>query len=106
MALRYYPKRYGEPMLSVAVCRVPSRRLEDHIIELCAKVIVAPETELEPVLSELKTALREHNVKLRRLAAEKLTGVEPALSERQAIRQQPVIFRTSARGLPSHMLLS
>jgi hypothetical protein len=67
---------YGGPLLPVAICRVPSRRLEDHIKDLCVKISAARETELEPALSELKSALHEHAVKLRRLAAEKLTGVE------------------------------
>ncbi len=60
-----------------------SRRLEDHIRDLCAQIIAAPESELEPVLSELKSALHEHSIKLRKLAAEKLTGVEPSPSDRR-----------------------
>jgi hypothetical protein len=52
---------------------VLSRRLEDSIRELCAVVIAAKDTELEPALSDLKAALREHTDGLRKLAAAKLT---------------------------------
>lgn len=74
---------YGLPLRPVRACNVHSRRLEDHIKDLCAKIIAAPESELEPVLSELKSALHDHSIKLRRLAAEKLTGVEPPPSDRR-----------------------
>jgi hypothetical protein len=50
--------------------RVPSRYLESRIRDLCAKVITAPEPELEPLLSELKSALQEHSDRLRKMAAE------------------------------------
>lgn len=53
-----------------------ARRLEDHIRNLCAKVIAAREDEIEPAISELKSALREHNERLRKLAAAKLTRLE------------------------------
>ena len=52
---------------------MPSRRLEDHIRELCAKAIDAETKEFQPVLEELKAALREHTGRLRQLAARKLT---------------------------------
>lgn len=74
---------YGRSWLTVAVCHVPSRRLEDHIKDLCSKIVTVREDDLEPVLSELKSALHKHNTKLRRLAAEKLTGLEPPPSERR-----------------------
>jgi hypothetical protein len=51
---------------------VPSRRLDDRIRDLCAKAVVAEESELEGIFSELNSALREHNERLRKLAAEKL----------------------------------
>lgn len=53
---------------------VPSRRLEDRIRELCARVLSASGAELEPLISELQTALREHNSRLRQLAADKLAN--------------------------------
>jgi hypothetical protein len=55
---------------------MPSRRLEDRIRELCAKVIVAREEEVGPAIAELKSALHEHNARLRKLAAAKLTRLE------------------------------
>jgi hypothetical protein len=63
---------------------VPSRRLDDRIRELCYQVISAEEGELEPLIEDLKSALREHNTRLRKLAAAKLAnpfppGKEPTL---------------------------
>jgi hypothetical protein len=55
---------------------MPSRRLEDRIRELCAKVIVAHEEDVGPAIAELKCALHEHNDRLRKLAATKLTRLE------------------------------
>jgi len=45
---------------------------ESHIRDLCARIIAAPENELEPLLSELKGALHEHTTRLRKIAAENL----------------------------------
>jgi RecJ-like exonuclease len=56
---------------------MPARRLEDRIRELCAKVSVAPETELDAALSELKSALHEHSVRLRKMAAENFAKRKP-----------------------------
>jgi hypothetical protein len=53
-----------------------SRRLEDRIRDLCTKVIAADENAVEPVIADLKSALREHNDRLRKLAAAKLTRHE------------------------------
>lgn len=58
--------------------RMPARRLEDRIRELCAKVIVAREEDVGPAIAELKSALHEHNDRLRKLAATKLTRLEAA----------------------------
>ena len=49
------------------------RRLEDRIRELCAQTIVARgANELEPIFSELKSALHEHTERLRKNAVLKL----------------------------------
>jgi hypothetical protein len=53
---------------------VPSRRLDDRIRELCSKVVSADENDLEPLIEDLKSALREHNSRLRKLAAAKLAN--------------------------------
>jgi len=46
-----------------------SRRLEDRILDLCAKAVAAAPEELNPVLSELKAALYEHTQRVRTMAA-------------------------------------
>lgn len=61
--------------------RVPSRRLDDRIRELCYQVISAGEGELEPLIEDLKSALHEHNSRLRKLAASKLTNSFPPRKE-------------------------
>jgi hypothetical protein len=45
----------------------PSRRLEDHIQQLCRKAVAARPEELEAIFLELKTALHEHTQRLRGL---------------------------------------
>jgi hypothetical protein len=49
--------------------------LTDQIRELCAKVVNAPEPELEPVLADLRLALQKHTRQLRELAALKLVPI-------------------------------
>lgn len=63
---------------------VPSRRLDDRIRELCHKVVSASEDELEPLIADLKSALSEHNVRLRKMAAVKLANALPS-------RRRPVL---------------
>lgn len=46
-----------------------ARRLEDRIRNLCTKAVAAGSGELNPILSELKAALREHTQRLRTMAA-------------------------------------
>lgn len=57
------------------------RRLEDRIRDLCSKTLAAPDDELEPLILELKAALREHAERLRRLAAIKLIGTNDDVPE-------------------------
>ena len=61
---------------------VPSRRLEDRIRELCSRALSASGAELEPLISELQAALREHNSRLRKLAADKLANFPLRLRKR------------------------
>ena len=49
-----------------------TRRLEDRIRRLCADAVEASESDLEPVITELKVALHEHTESLRKLVASKL----------------------------------
>ena len=54
------------------------RRLEDRIRNLCAKAVASEDTpELQEVLEQLRAALREHNVRLRKLP------IEPQLEQRR-----------------------
>jgi len=52
------------------------RRLEDRIRELCGEAIAAQETESDPILSKLRSALHEHSERLRKLAAARLVSAE------------------------------
>ena len=56
---------------------VPSLRLEDRIRELCSKAVSSDETELTIVLSELRSAMREHVERIRTLAVRQLAGERP-----------------------------
>ena len=73
MALQKSP--YGAAREGEVRSSVPSRRLEDRIRELCARAVTATGAELEPLISELQSALREHNSRLRTLAAAKLANL-------------------------------
>jgi hypothetical protein len=56
---------------------VPYHRLEDRIRELCAKAITSGDSEFTSVMSELRSALREHIEQIRTLAARRLAGERP-----------------------------
>jgi hypothetical protein len=58
----------------VGICRVPSRRLDDRIRELCRQAVVADDTEFASVLSELRGAMHEHIEHLRKMAIQQLAG--------------------------------
>jgi uncharacterized protein YfcZ (UPF0381/DUF406 family) len=49
-----------------------SEGMHDRIRELCAKVVMADASEIEPVITELRAALRDHARFLRNMAAESL----------------------------------
>jgi hypothetical protein len=61
----------GGNLVLVFYLRPPRRRLEDRIRELCGKAISAPDHKIGPV-RELQVALREHNQRLRQIAAQRL----------------------------------
>jgi len=61
----------------IVAFHVPFLRLDDRIRELCAAVVDTDELELGPLMSELRAALREHNRRLRKLAAAKLANTLP-----------------------------
>jgi len=61
-------------------CKVPFRKLDNHIRELCARVVSAEGDQLAPLMSELKAALQEHNNRLRQMAVAKLANPLPPRS--------------------------
>jgi len=63
----------------MAALAVRAQRLtEDFVRELCAQAVTAPESELDAIFSALQSALREHNKRLRELAATKLAAGWPS----------------------------
>ena len=61
--------------IAVAFCGIfhyvefPTDSLEYRIRELCARAIAAPESEWEPILSELRSLIHDHVSRARDLAA-------------------------------------
>jgi hypothetical protein len=54
-----------------------SPRLEDRIKELCAKAVATPQSpELNQILRDLQTALRQHNDRLRDMIVSRDTHTE------------------------------
>jgi len=68
------------------IWNVPFRRLDDRIRELCSALTSAKEYELLPLISELKSALRQRTETVRKLAAAKLA--RPGYQEPQEGRCQ------------------
>jgi hypothetical protein len=66
--------RYGNYEISSRICVLRTMPFEDHIRELCARAVVAPQGDLEPILLDLQAALHEHTENLRLLAAKVLVG--------------------------------
>ena len=67
----------------VALYRVPSRRIDDRIRDLCAKVASSEGNDYEPTISELNAALREHTDRLRKMAAESLAKKAAPVKDRR-----------------------
>jgi hypothetical protein len=61
----------------VGLCGVPDRRLEDRIREFCAKAVASDEAEFRSVMSELRSAMRQHVDRIRTLAVRQLAGERP-----------------------------
>jgi hypothetical protein len=55
---------------------VPSP-LDDRIRELCAKAVSSDDSELSSVMSELRSAMREHIEEIRTLAVRRLARERP-----------------------------
>lgn len=56
-------------------------RLEDRIRELCAKAVLVDDSELSTVMSELRSAIREHVEGIRILAIRQLARERPCGDE-------------------------
>ena len=68
-----YRKESMEPhQAKMALCGVPSRRLEDRIRELCATVETPSQTELYTVIAHLRAALREYTLRIENKAVKDL----------------------------------
>lgn len=64
--------------------RMSSRRLDDRLRELCAKVVRVSDEDAEPVIRELQSVLHEKIEQLRTLTAAHLTATEVLKAERRA----------------------
>jgi hypothetical protein len=60
---------------------VTASRLEDRIRELCAKAVTVDDPELSSVMSELRSAMREHIERIRTLAVRQLARERPCGDE-------------------------
>jgi hypothetical protein len=60
---------------------VTASRLEDRIRELCAKAVMVNDPELSSVMSELRSAMREHIERIRILAIRQLARERPCGDE-------------------------
>jgi len=54
--------------------------LTERIRELCARAIMTPTAEIEPITTELQAALREHALFLQNMAAKSLLTTETTFS--------------------------
>jgi hypothetical protein len=58
----------GSPPSLYKPFRVPSRRLDDRIKELCTLAVSADDADFAAVLSDLRSAPREHSARMREVA--------------------------------------
>jgi len=65
-------KLYGSRPNHGTLYRVPSRRLDDRIRELCAEVSNAPKAKLHFAIANLQAALREHTLRIENKAIKDL----------------------------------
>jgi hypothetical protein len=50
----------------------PADSIKDRIRELCALAVLAPESEWEPIVAELKALIHDHVTRAREIAAASL----------------------------------
>ena len=71
--IRAYSKDLiGLPLKVRQIFPVSSRRLDIRIRELCARAVSADDQSFAPILSELRSALHEHAVKMREMAVRQI----------------------------------
>ena len=70
--------------------RIPQRRVEDHIRELCEKVLSATDGDLEPVLQELSQLVRGTIEHMRKSATSLLVERTPLLEPRRRAHDNEV----------------
>lgn len=63
--------------------RIPQRRVEDHIRELCARILVATDGDLKPALRELAQLLRGTIRHMRKSATSLLVEGTPLAEPRR-----------------------
>jgi hypothetical protein len=69
--------------------RMPSRRLEDRIRDLCGEALSSSGAEFESVLDDLRSSLHEHSERLRQIMALRLaTKTHAQLPDRRAHQQR------------------
>ena|ERR1700692_2458598 len=68
-------------------------RLENRIKELCAKALDLPDhsPQLNDVIKELQAVLHEHTIRLRKMAAERLTSASDRRSSKREQDETPEI---------------
>ena len=71
----YSKNRMGIPLNLQQYFHVPSRRLDDRIRELCARAVTADESDFLGVVSDLRSALHEHVVGMRKMAVRQIRSL-------------------------------
>ena len=65
--------------LSMRQPKVPARRLEDRIRELCARALYTREREWSHIMRELQSAIQEHTRRVANLTTAATLGRRPDL---------------------------
>ena len=72
----YSKDRMGSLLNLQQYFRVPSRRLDDRIRDLCARAVTADEADFSGVVSDLRSALHEHAVRMRKMAMRQIKRLQ------------------------------
>jgi hypothetical protein len=63
---------------------MPSRRLEDRIKELCARLLIEEEPKWTATAQELRSALQQHILRMNNLATAVLVAGKPTAERRKS----------------------